>query len=205
MRHHQQALRLILCLAIAIALSATGEAQTNATTAFSAFANASGPDAATQKAENDALTDYYQGWDDSWQRNLPAALAAAKKSGKPILVLISAPWSIDSQAFERDITADGQAFGKLKEEYILLRYVLSRDDPPLPEKLIGEYFTIKRDAPGDAHAMSNAPSTKLLPCAILLDSRGTYLGEVVGYKGGGYTLFESSLQEMEAKSTFPRQ
>ena len=196
MRLHPKAL---IAAWLAISLASHASAQTNSADAFSAFSNATAPSSAVQQAQDEELAQYYAGWNDAWQRNLPAALTAAKASGKSILVLTSAPWSTDSRAFEADVLDHKNDFAELQQKYVLLRYVFSRSFPPLPSALMGEYFTVKRGSPGDIHAMSNAPSTKLLPCLIVLSPQGEYMGEIVGYRGEGPNRLFDALQAVDEK------
>lgn len=95
---------------------------------------------------------------EGWEPSLPKAMAAAKKSGKSVLVDFTAPWCYSCYYMEKNVL-DRPSFWDVARGL-----ELARIDVDLPEGL----------------ALKAAHRVRFLPTFLVLDSKGKELGRILG-------------------------
>jgi len=126
----------------------------------------------------------------TWQTSLPAALAQAKASQKPVLVVFSgSDWCKPCMQLKQEVF-DQPEFSQYAQD----KFVLARFDFPRNKK----NALPKDQAKQSEEAAAQLNREGAFPAVVLLSPEGKVLART-GYRPGGAAAYDAYLQQLLAK------
>lgn len=126
----------------------------------------------------------------TWQASLPAALAEAKATQKPVLAVFSgSDWCKPCMMLKQEVFDQPEFIGFAKDKFVLARFDFPRN---------------KKNQLDKAQAKLNEQAAEQLnkegafPAVVLLSPEGKVLART-GYRPGGATAYDAYLQQLLAK------
>jgi uncharacterized protein YyaL (SSP411 family) len=126
----------------------------------------------------------------TWQASLPAALAEAKATQKPVLAVFSgSDWCKPCMMLKQEVFDQPEFIGFAKDRFVLARFDFPRNK--------------KNQLPAEQTKLNEQAAAQLnkegaFPAVVLLSPEGKVLART-GYRPGGATAYDAYLQQLLAK------
>ncbi|MDP4999904.1 MAG: protein-disulfide reductase DsbD family protein [Saprospiraceae bacterium] len=123
----------------------------------------------------------------SCYKDFDAGMAAAKASGKPVLIDFTGHACVNCRKMEEHVWPEREVYGLLKEEYILISlYVDEKIDLPEEEQIVvetvgGQTRKLRNVGHKWSHFQTTYFNTNSQPYYVLLSPEGQLLNQPVGY------------------------
>ena len=125
-----------------------------------------------------------------WQASLPAALAEAKATQRPVLAVFSgSDWCKPCMQLKQEVFDQPEFIGFAKDKFVLARF-----DFPRNKKNQLDKTQIKLNE----QAAEQLNKEGAFPAVVLLSPEGKVLART-GYRPGGATAYDAYLQQLLAK------
>jgi len=126
----------------------------------------------------------------TWQASLPAALAEAKATQKPVLAVFSgSDWCKPCMMLKQEVFDQPEFIGFAKEKFVLARFDFPRNKKNQLDKAQTQL---------NEQAAAQINKEGAFPAVVLLSPEGKVLART-GYRPGGVAAYDAYLQQLLAK------